>query len=86
MFTANLIVGTLMLRDDVHAPSGRFLVLYEGQGDIDFDFNAKVVHKEPWRIEIDVETNRTSGIFMKIMSTDASDPIRNVRVIMPGDT
>ena len=73
-----------MQRDDANAPSGRYVVLYEGQGQMDFDFQASIVHEEPGRMLIDVLANQTTGIFFKILSTNQDNPIHNVRIIMPG--
>ena len=74
-----------MQRDDPNGPSGRYLVLYEGQGQLDFDFSSSIVQEEPGRILIDVLANQTSGILLKILYTNPDDPIRNVRIVMPGE-
>ncbi|MFG0306519.1 MAG: GC-type dockerin domain-anchored protein [Phycisphaerales bacterium JB040] len=77
-------VSTLMCREiDGRYPGGRYVCLYEGNGFIDFAFDARVVSRAPGRIELDV-TPSEDGVFMTIKETDPNDHIRNVRVIMPG--
>jgi hypothetical protein len=76
--------STLMCREiDGRYPAGRYVCLYEGEGTIEFGFDAKVVSKGPGRMELEVIPSE-GGIFMTIKATNPADPIRNVRVIMPG--
>lgn len=78
------ITATLMCRAiEGRYPKGRYVCLYDGQGDIRFFFDAKVVGSSPGRIELDV-TPSHAGIFMKILRSEKNDHIRNIRVIMPG--
>lgn len=78
------ITATLMCRAiEGRYPKGRYVCLYEGQGDIRFFFDAKVATSSPGRIELDV-TPSHAGIFMKIVRSEKNDHIRNIRVIMPG--
>jgi hypothetical protein len=65
-----------------HYPSGHYTVLYEGEGRIEFS-NASEVSREPGRIVIDVDSNR-SALWLQLTATDPEDRIRNIRVIMPG--
>ena len=80
------VVASLMCRSIYpHYPAGRYVCLYEGQGDIWFGFDAKMVSIEPGRIELDVTPSPGgNGIFMKIMRSEKGNHIRNIRVIMPG--
>ncbi|MBS3088245.1 hypothetical protein J4402_00540 [Candidatus Pacearchaeota archaeon] len=79
------VVGTLLLRDNGgHHPDGNYTVLYEGDGELRFDYNAIVVKQEPHKIIIYVSNKSSSGIFLRIMRSNESDPVRNIRVIMPG--
>ncbi len=76
--------ATLMMREiEGHYPAGTYTCLYQGTGSVEFAMDAKVIESEPGRILIDV-TPSDSGIFFKINESDLDDPIRNVRVIMPG--
>ncbi|MGF1482415.1 MAG: cellulose-binding protein [Cyanophyceae cyanobacterium] len=78
-------VGTLMFRNIDHYPGGKYLVLYDGEGTIEYGFDA---HKDPLasqsgRDVIDV-TPSNAGIYLAITSTDPQQTgnyIRNVRVI-----
>lgn len=76
--------STLMCREiDGRYPGGRYVCLYEGEGTIEFGFDATVVSRSPGRIEMDVNPSE-GGIFMTIKSTNPANPARNIRVIMPG--
>lgn len=65
-----------------HFPAGKYTVLYEGRGTIDFH-GAKVVSRERGKLIIDVDPSR-GGFFLRLTGTDAKDYVRNIRVIMPG--
>ena len=76
--------GTLMTRDLAgHYPAGQYICLYEGEGQIDFGFDAAVTSRQTGRIVLNV-TPGNGGIYLKITATNAANPIRNIRVIMPG--
>ncbi|MGV3485172.1 MAG: hypothetical protein ACO1RT_12205 [Planctomycetaceae bacterium] len=62
-------------------PQGRYVVLYDGQGKIAFN-GARIVEERPGRMVIEPQGN--GGFFLQIRQIDATDPIRNLRVIMPG--
>lgn len=67
-----------------HYPTGKYTVLYDGQGKLEFgQDNVKIVSQTPDRITVDVRPGG-SGIFLKIMATNPDNPIRNIRMIMPG--
>jgi hypothetical protein len=79
-------VGTLLFRDlQGRYPGGRYVVLYEGQGTIEYGFDAKKnqAASRPGRDVIDV-TPSNRGIWLKITATDpnkTSNYLRNIRVI-----
>lgn len=76
--------GTLMLHAlDGHYPGGTYTVLYEGTGTITFGLDSSVITSQPGEIQINVDQG-TGGIYLKIEASDLTDPIRNIRVIMPG--
>lgn len=60
--------------DSGHYPPGRYTVLYDGKGKIEFFNAAEIIASEPGK----------GGFHLKIMQTDPDDYIRNIRVIMPG--
>lgn len=86
LLQAGQSVHTLLLREiDGHYPKGVYMLTYEGKGKI----NARrwdvsdTVKEEPGRIEINVVPGN-GGIQVEITESDPKDPIRNVRVWMPG--
>ncbi len=66
---------------DGHYPGGRYICTYDGEGDILFDFDAKVASRSPGRIEVDV-TPSNSGIYMRIENTTAGNHVRNVKLVL----
>lgn len=78
------VANTFMLWDiPDRYPSGAYTVLYDGKGKLAYGGSARrtsrVAGKEV--VEVDASVN---GIELRIIRTDAADPIRNIRVIMPG--
>lgn len=63
-------------------PQGRYVCLYEGQGEIDFKMNARVLRRSRGRIELEVPQD--GRIMLNLVKTDPNDPVRNIHVIMPG--
>ena len=76
---------TVIFDDGVgHYPSGQYVLLYNGQATINFLFgSASVVSQTPGRMVLNVVPQAT-GIFIRILATDPNNPIRNIRLIMPG--
>ncbi len=75
--------GTLMILETEGAyPAGRYTVLYEGEGELHFDWDATVVGRQPGRIELEVRPEM--GIHLVLRSTNPANYVRNIRVIMPG--
>ncbi len=66
-----------------HYPGGRYVLLYEGQGQINIRGDAQIVSHTPGRIEVDVIPTNT-GMYLELNGTDPQDYIRNIRLIMPG--
>ena len=63
-------------------PAGKYTVLYDGRGKLDFS-SAAIVSSEPGRMVIEVDSSK-GGFFLKLMATDPENYVRNIRVIMPG--
>lgn len=81
---AGQAAGTLMTRDLFgHYPAGQYTCLYEGEGQIEFGLDAAVASRQAGRIVLDVSPGN-GGIYLKITATNPANPIRNIRVIMPG--
>jgi hypothetical protein len=68
-----------------HYPAGVYTVLYRGVGTLDAAGATRVVSRSPGRMKILV-TPRPGGGGLCIVesTTDPGDPIRDIRVIMPG--
>ncbi len=66
-----------------HYPSGRYTVLYDGEGRLEFAHAARVVSREPGRMEIEVDASK-GGFFLQLRETNPANYVRNIRVIMPG--
>ena len=66
-----------------HYPAGRYVVTYQGRGTLKYFVAAKKASSMPNRDEVDVDPTQ-GGWMMRIESIDATDPIRDIRVYMPG--
>ena len=81
---AGQAVATLMMvgMEGIY-PSGRYICLYEGAGTLEFGGDATVAWTSPGRIGVDI-TPTTASTKLRIIETDALNPIRNIRLILPG--
>jgi len=92
-------IGKLMLRDVVlHAPAGLYTVLFDGHGTLEFGMDAEVVQKDAGRYTVRFTPTANipcvdalefaycgeNGFWLEVTGVDAADPIRNIRVVMPG--
>jgi hypothetical protein len=64
-------------------PGGIYTAFYDGDGDLDFTGDAKVVKREPGKLTVQVVPNNGSA-FARITRTDPKNPLRNIRLVMPG--
>ncbi|MGH1365160.1 MAG: FlgD immunoglobulin-like domain containing protein [Calditrichia bacterium] len=64
-------------------PAGEYICLYDGEGTLQFGFDAAEVNSAPGRIVLNV-TPGNGGIYLKLIATNPANPLRNIRVIMPG--
>ena len=69
-------------------PGGTYTVFFEGKGEVQLDFDAERTSLEhdgvgEARFTADV-TPSDSGIMVRILASDPANPVRNLRVIMPG--
>lgn len=62
-------------------PPGVYTVLYEGKGRLEFSAG-RVLSSEPGRMTVDLGNG--GGVFLRLLETDEADPVRNIRVILPG--
>jgi hypothetical protein len=78
------IARTLMFwREGLRYPSGRYVVRYDGEGTIAYFANEKVVQSTRGRDVLEVDAKK-GGIGLFLSSTNPQNPLRNIRVIMPG--
>eukprot|EP00930_Biecheleria_cincta_P036104 TRINITY_DN24783_c0_g1_i1.p1 TRINITY_DN24783_c0_g1~~TRINITY_DN24783_c0_g1_i1.p1 ORF type:complete len:2581 (+),score=311.66 TRINITY_DN24783_c0_g1_i1:162-7904(+) len=97
----NQAVISLTLRDVcLHAPRGRYVVTYDGDGELDFGMDAVAAAFQKGRIDIDFAPTcrrhcwfdkrgwepycSDNGIAFTIRRTNPLNPLRNIRIIMPG--
>lgn len=66
-----------------HYPGGDYSVFFDGNGTLEFGGDATIVRKESDRLIVRVEPSN-EGIVLRIIATDRRDPLRNIRIIMPG--
>jgi hypothetical protein len=79
----NQYATTIMMDDIQHFPQGEYTVLYDGEGLIQFGLNtADIISQEAGRMVI--APNGNGGLYLEIRETNPANPIRNIRVIMPG--
>lgn len=75
---------TLMFDNGARYPAGKYTVFYDGQGKLGFNFaSGKIISESPGRLVVDVKPQDT-GIVLQVLETNPANPIRNIRVIMPG--
>jgi hypothetical protein len=85
-------VGVLLLRDLPNADAGtalpyrpgRYIVLYDGQGTLSYNFDARLVSASPGRDVIDVTPTSRGGVDLRITATDPNHTgnyLRNIRVV-----
>jgi len=70
---------------------GEYTCLYEGDGEIKFAHGISVLQPQPsrinppyvWRIKIEVKPDQNL-LSLRIVKTNAGNPVRNIRLILPG--
>lgn len=76
--------GTLIYRGvGEHYPAGTYTCTYNGTGKIAFGFSAEVIERRNHLIKLRVEPHN-SGIYMRIDESDPNDPVRDIRLWLPG--
>jgi len=66
-----------------HYPDGNYICLYDGEGTIDFAQAGKVIERKPGRLVVQV-TPKKGAIALRLTATDAQNPVRNIRLLLPG--
>jgi hypothetical protein len=75
---------TLLCRVEGHYPAGVYTCSYQGQGDIELDFDAQVIARKPGKILFRVDSPSAAGIALRLKETDIFDPVRHLQVFLPG--
>ena len=79
------MVTSLVFQGDGGAhPAGLYTVVYDGQGDIEFQSGGAVTRIDEHRVQVEVFNQPDSAFFIRIRRTVPSDYIRNIRVYPPG--
>ncbi|MCU0913468.1 MAG: hypothetical protein MUC88_02760 [Planctomycetes bacterium] len=73
----------VLSRPKLGYPAGIYTCVYEGRGKIQFAYRTKVVEETPGRIRVQVNADQDL-LTLRITETDPADPVRNIRVILPG--
>jgi hypothetical protein len=72
-----------ILLDGASRPVGEYVILYEGEGTITFGLNsATIISSAPGRMVITITPG--NGLYLQVRAVNPDNPIRNIRVIMPG--
>jgi hypothetical protein len=64
--------------------SGTYVLLYDGQGVIDFWGDATITNEAPGRLEVEVTTGEDAVIVMYLKASTPGNHLRNLRFLMPG--
>jgi hypothetical protein len=87
------VVRTLLAWDITAHPAGRYVVLWEGEGELELLAGhvgrladaGRIVERGPHRLVFELDPSRDGpGIVLNIVRIDPSDPMRDVRVLVPG--
>jgi hypothetical protein len=64
-------------------PSGKYVLLYDGNGFLKVGMDAKAIKEAKGRIELEVQPSdvRDNGVYIQIIETDPKNPIRNIRLL-----
>ena len=82
---ADQYAGNVLLTSQFgNYPSGEYVCLYDGTGSLNFRINASIVSEEPGRIVVAVDASDDGLVHVQITATDPADPVRNIRLVMPG--
>lgn len=64
-------------------PTGTYVLLYDGEGVIDFAFDATIISQEPGRIEVAVD-HQDGLMALLIRESTLGNHVRNIRFLLPG--
>ena len=89
MLMPNQKAGRMMVRDlQRHGLSGVYTVLHDGDGVVDASMSdvKRVWRPEPGRVDVDVQlsVDFNNGMWLTVQRSNPQDPVRNIRVLLPG--
>jgi hypothetical protein len=64
-------------------PGGTYTCFYDGDGRIEFAYGTQVVESQSGRIRVAVKPD-LAQLSLKITRTDPNNPVRDIRVVLPG--
>jgi len=76
------VARVFILGGDTTYPTGKYTVLYEGQGEIEYQGRVRNLTRAPGKDTFDLGAR--GGLFLNLKRIDGSDPLRNIRVLLPG--
>ncbi len=76
------VARVFIIGGDTSYPTGRYAVLYEGQGDIEYQGRISNLQRTPGRDTFDLGPD--AGLFLNITRVDEANPLRNIRILLPG--
>lgn len=68
-----------------HYPAGEYTVLFDGDGTLAATAAAAVKSSAAGKLTLTVDPAK-GGFFLQLRKTDPANPVRNIRVLMPGVT
>ncbi len=78
------VVSTLMCVNIAgHYPAGRYVITHDGRGLISAGLDAEVFARHPGRVILSVSPSK-NGFYLRIDQSDPDDPIRGIKVWLPG--
>lgn len=66
-----------------HYPSGEYVVLYEGEGELTCSGSGHITSRQPGRLTVQVEAAR-GPLFLQLRRVNPSNYVRNIHVLLPG--
>jgi hypothetical protein len=78
-------VRTLVFRGFDTYPSGNYTLIFEGEGEVTLSFDGRGEFTEPdTPHSFEIDSPSTGGLLLSITRSNVNNPIRNIRIIMPG--
>lgn len=75
--------AVLLNNQEGNYPTGSYTCLYDGTGTITFRGDANVTAQEEGRMEVFIDPTSSLTV-LSVTDTDELDPIRNIRLVLPG--